>query len=124
MKKKTKSPKITSFSWGHLEISDGNSYKDAKLYPGGSSEWDWNETGTQHVPGIQPEDLKTLLENDCEIVILSKGVNERLQTKQETIEMLKSENMDYRILQTEEAISKYNELAESEQVGALIHSTC
>lgn len=124
MKKKTKSPKITSFSWGHLEISDGNTYKDAKLYPGGSAEWDWNETGTRHVPGIQPEDLKTLLDNDCEIVILSKGVNERLQTKDETIEMLEKKNMEYRILQTEEAISEYNELAETKPVGALIHSTC
>ena len=124
MKKKTKSPKITSFSWGNLEISDGNTYKDAKLYPGGSSAWDWNETGTRHVPGIQPADLKTLLENDCEIVILSKGVNERLQTKEETIEMLEEKNLDYRILQTEEAISTYNDLAETEPVGALIHSTC
>lgn len=124
MKKKTKSPKITSFSWGHLEISDGKTYKDAKLFPGGSSKWDWNETGTQHVPGIQPADVKTLVDNECEIIILSKGVNERLQTKDETIEMLKKKNLDYLILQTEEAISTYNKLAETEQVGALIHSTC
>ena len=30
--------------------------KDFKLYPGGGREWDWNETGTRHVPGIQPGD--------------------------------------------------------------------
>lgn len=124
MKNKTKSPKITSFSWGHLETSDGNTYKDAKLYPGGSCEWDWNETGTSHVPGIQPADLQTLLDNDCKMIILTKGVNERLQTSKETIDFLEQKNLNYQILQTEEAITRYNELAENKQVGALIHSTC
>lgn len=124
MKKKTKSPKITSFSWGQLETSDGNTYKDAKLYPGGSAEWDWNETGTRHVPGIQPADVQTLLNNNCEIIILSKGVNERLQTCKETVEMLESRNLEYKILQTGEAIETYNQLTETHRVGALIHSTC
>lgn len=124
MKNKTKSPRITSFSWGHLETSDGNTYKDAKLYPGGSCEWDWNETGTSHVPGIQPADLQTLLDNDCKIIILTKGVNERLQTSKETIDFLEQKNLNYQILQTEKAITRYNELAENKRVGALIHSTC
>lgn len=124
MKKKTKSPKIISFSWGMLKTSDGNTYKDAKLFPGGSAEWDWNETGTRHVPGIQPADVQSLLDNDCKIIILSKGVNERLQTCKETEELLKDENIEYQILQTEEAIATYNKLAETQRVGALIHSTC
>lgn len=124
MNNKTKSPKITSFSWGHLETSDGNSYKDAKLYPGGSEEWDWNETGTSHVPGIQPADVQALLDHNCEVIILSKGVNERLQTKEETRRLLEEKQLEYKILQTEEAISEYNDLAETKKVGALIHSTC
>lgn len=124
MKKKTKSPKIISFSWGMLKTSDGNTYKDAKLFPGGSTGWDWNETGTRHVPGIQPSDVQSLLDNDCEIIILSKGVNERLQTCKETEELLRDKNIDYRILQTEEAITTYNQLTDSHRVGALIHSTC
>lgn len=124
MKKETISPLITSFSWGHLEVAGGKSYKDAKLYPGGSETWDWNETGTHHVPGIQPADLKTLLENDCDIIILSKGVNERLQTSSETIDFLKSKGLNFQILQTEKAIETYNQLAQDHRVGALIHSTC
>ncbi len=49
----TRSPKITHLSWGRLEVEgqDGP-FKDAKLYPGGAREWDWNETGTSHEPGI------------------------------------------------------------------------
>lgn len=124
MKKKTTSPKITSFRWGHVETAEGKTYKDVKLYPGGSENWDWNETGTRHVPGIQPADLQTLLDHNCEIIILSKGVNKRLQTCEETVRLLEERNIDYKILQTEEAINLYNQLAESRKVGALVHSTC
>lgn len=124
MKKETISPLITSFSWGRLEVDGDKRYKDAKLFPGGSEQWDWNETGTHHVPGIQPADLETLLQHDCEIIILSKGVNERLQTSPQTINLLESRDIDYQILQTEEAIETYNHLAQRHRVGALIHSTC
>lgn len=124
MKKKTESPEITSFSWGQLEVADGNTYKDAKLYPGGSEKWDWNETGTRHVPGIQPADLEPLLKNNCEIIILSKGVHERLQTCPETIDLLENRDLEFQILQTEKAIDTYNKLAQTRRVGALIHSTC
>jgi hypothetical protein len=124
MKNETVSPLITSFSWGHLEVAGGKNYKDAKLFPGGSESWDWNETGTHHVPGIQPADVSTLLEKDCHIIILSRGVNERLQTSKDTIELLEKKKLDYQILQTEDAIETYNQLARRHRVGALIHSTC
>jgi len=37
-------------------------YKDAKLFPGGSCEWNWRETATEHVPGIQIADVQELLD--------------------------------------------------------------
>jgi hypothetical protein len=57
------SPLITHLSWGRLEVAGGRRFKDAKLFPGGSREWDWSETGTDHVPGIQSEDVEELLEH-------------------------------------------------------------
>jgi len=36
----------------------------AKLFPGGLREWDWRETGTRHVPGIQHADVQELIEHD------------------------------------------------------------
>ena len=124
MKKQIQSPSVTSLKWGEVKTSDGNTYKDVKLYPGGSREWDWNETGTRHSPGIQPADIQELLDNDAQILILSKGINERLQTTDETIKMLEQNDIPYHILQTEEAVKKYNELRKDQAVGALIHSTC
>ncbi|MBN2732106.1 MAG: Mth938-like domain-containing protein [Balneolaceae bacterium] len=123
MNKKTISPKIVLLRWGEVQTKE-NTYKDAKLYPGGSRAWDWTETGTQHVPGIQPADVEELLEHNAQIIILSKGINERLQTSTKTIEFLENKGCTYHIMQTENAVEKYNSLCDNEQVGALIHSTC
>ena len=57
------SPQITHVSWGRMEVEGVGTGKDFKLYPGGGREWDWRETGTQHVPGIQPADVQELLDH-------------------------------------------------------------
>ncbi len=62
------SPRITRLSWGHLEIEGAHAFRDAKLYPGGAREWDWRETGTHHVPGIQPADVAELLDHGAEVL--------------------------------------------------------
>ena len=122
---KARSPKITHLSWGRLEVEgQDNTFKDAKLFPGGAREWDWNETGTRHAPGIQPADVEELLEHGATTVVLSKGFYDRLQVRRETLQELEERNVSAHVEQTEEAVRLYNELSESEKVGALIHSTC
>jgi hypothetical protein len=122
---KMRSPKITHLSWGRIEVEGRDKpFKDAKLFPGGSREWDWRETGTQHEPGIQPGDLQELLERGAKIIILSEGIQQRLQVRPATLEMLKDKGIQTHVLQTEEAVRVYNELAEKEFVGGLFHSTC
>ena len=120
-----RSPRIARLSWGRLEVEGRESpYKDAKLFPGGSRAWDWNETGTAHEPGIQPADVEELLEHGATVVVLSKGFYERLGVCPQTLRMLEERGIEVHVLQTEEAVSRYNELAESEAAAALIHSTC
>ena len=122
---KSRSPKITHLSWGRLEVEGQDStFKDAKLFPGGAREWDWNETGTDHEPGIQPADVEELLEHGATTVVLSKGFYERLRVRRETLQELEEKNVSAHVEQTEEAVRLYNELSKSEKVGALIHSTC
>jgi len=120
------SPRITYVSWGCLEIEDRTQpFKDAKLYPGGARAWDWNETGTSHTPGIQPADVEELLEHGAEVVVLGKGMNERLGVMDETLQMLDEKGVEAHVLQTEEAVDRYNELQEAgTPVGGLFHSTC
>lgn len=122
---KTRSPRIAYIAWGRLEIEGQDTpFKDAKLYPGGAREWDWNETGTRHVPGIQPADVEELLEHGAKVVILSKGMYEQLQVCPETLQMLKDRGVAVHALQTEKAVRVYNELSDKESVGGLFHSTC
>jgi hypothetical protein len=97
------SPKISRLSWGEVTV-EGRSYKDAKLFPGGSREWNWRETGTEHVPGIQPSDVQELLDHGATIIILSQGMQQRLQISKETIELLQGLGMEMKICPTEEAV--------------------
>ena len=122
---KARSPRITHLSWGSIKVvGKDKPFKDAKLFPGGSRELDWRETGTQHVPGIQPTDVEELLKHGAMEVILSKGIYEQLQVCPETLQMLKERGIPTHILQTGEAVRLYNELREKKPVGGLFHSTC
>ena len=119
------SPRIKTFGWGKVEVEGcAAPYKDAKLFPGGSRAWDWQETGTKHAPGIQPSDVEELLEHGATVVVLARGLYERLQVCPETLQMLKEKNVTVEVLPTEDAVKRYNTLAETQPVGALIHSTC
>jgi len=119
------SPKIETCTWGTVEVEGEGSFKDSKLYPGGARGWDWNETGTSHQPGIQPADVRELIDNGAEVVVLSRGKNRRLQVMDETIDRLEEEGVEVDVLETDRAVERYNELADAGRaVGALIHSTC
>jgi len=118
------SPHIENIIWGQVTIEGQGKYKDAKLYPGGAREWDWRETGTHHIPGIQPTDIQELLDHGANVVVLSRGMLKALQTCKQTLELLSERNIPYYVLETREAVQKYNELRETDAVGGLFHSTC
>jgi hypothetical protein len=119
-----RSPLITNISWGNMEI-DGQVWgQDFKLYPGGSRDRDWRETDTHHVPGIQPADVEELLENGCDIIVLTRGMHLVLQTCPETLARLKEREIQVHVEETKAAVELYNRLAASEKVGGLFHSTC
>lgn len=119
-----KSPKITKIEWGKTRIDGHVVGKDFILYPGGAVEWDWNEFGTNHQAGIQAGEIKYLLKKECDVIVLSKGFYGRLNISGDAIDVLKKRNIEFYILKTENAVKKYNELAKTKAVGALIHSTC
>lgn len=120
-----KSPRVTGISWGKMEIEGfDDPFKDAVLYPGGAERWDWDKTGTRHSPGVQPADVEYLLERGAEVIVMSKGMAGRLGVCPETIALLKDKNVTFYALRTEAAVEVYNDLAETERVGGLFHSTC
>lgn len=112
-------------SWGRFDVEGIGSGRDFKVWPGGAREWDWSETGTHHIPGIQPADVEELLHHGSEAVVLSRGIELRLETAAETIELCGSAGVAVHIEETVAAVQRYNELADrGERVGGLFHSTC
>ena len=119
------SPRIERATWGRMEIEGLGSGSDFKLWPGGGRAWDWNETGTHHSPGIQPADVKELLDKGTEIVVLGCGMNRRLQCCPETVRYLEQRAVECHVEETKAAVELYNRLAaEGQPVGGLFQTTC
>jgi hypothetical protein len=120
-----RSPEIRDHGWGYVEVEGLGRLRDAKLWPGGGRAWDWNETGTEHQPGIQPADVEELLQHGPEVVVLSRGRQLRLETSPETLTLLTDHDVEVAREETGAAIDEYNRLAaEGRRVAALLHTTC
>ncbi len=119
-------PRVAALEWGVLEVEGRAApYKDAKLWPGGSREWDWNETGTRHVPGVQLADVEEVLAHGARTVVIGRGMHGRLDVSAETRAGLAARGIDLRAAATPEAVETYNRLRDAAaDVGALIHTTC
>jgi hypothetical protein len=126
MKKQNKP--ITHLSWGKMQVNiQGKEYnfKDCKIWPEGVSDWDWNLTGTTHDTGIQPDDIKDILDHNIEVMVLSRGFDLKMKVSPATEELLKSLDIEYHILDTEKAVDLFNELAQQKRrAGGIFHSTC
>jgi hypothetical protein len=107
-----------------MEVEGLPAGKDFKLYPGGGREWDWSETGTRHSPGIQPADVEELLRQGATVIVLSRGMDLQLRVDARTVELLEQRGVPTHISETREAVRLYNELAATQPVGGLFHSTC
>jgi hypothetical protein len=108
---------ITHISWGRMEVDTLGVGKDFKLYPGGGRAWDWNETGTRHVPGIQLSDVAELLDHRSTIVVLSRGMHLGLQTCPDTLELLRGRGITVHVHDTRAAVALYNRLSSDQPVG-------
>jgi hypothetical protein len=117
-------PRILDIAWGKTEVEGLGVAKDVKLWPGGGRGWDWMETGTQHVPGILPGDVEELVEHGAEVIVLSKGMQLRLQTSLEALDLLRRKSVEVHVEESKAAADLYNRLALSRPAGCLIHSTC
>jgi hypothetical protein len=121
---KMHSPRITAVAWGRIEVEGAGAFRDAKVFPGGAREWDWSETGTEHAPGVQPTDVRELLDHGATTIVLSQGMLKRLKICPETSELLKRRGVAVHVLPTQDAVDLYNDLRATERVAGLFHTTC
>lgn len=119
------SPRVRRLEWGLMEVEGLAPGKDFVLYPGGGHPWDWATHGTRHSPGIQPGDVRELLERGAVVVVLSLGMQERLGITAPTLELLRQSGVEVHVKETRAATALYNTLAAAGRpVGGLFHSTC
>lgn len=122
--RRKQSPRVTTLAWGRIEVNGVGAFKDAKVFPGGAREWDWNETGTTHEPGIQPADVAELLDHGATTIVLSQGMLKRLHVCPQTLRLLAERHVRTHVLPTAEAVEVYNRLCDQERVAGLFHTTC
>ena len=114
-----------AISWGRTVVSKHGNFRDAMVYPNGACEWDWRKSNTHHVPGIQLVDIEFLLNNGCDQIVLSRGMQLVLQTDAATIDFLTRAVIPFFIEESSRAVELFNHLRDSGiRVGALLHSTC
>ena len=70
------------------------------------------------MPGIQPADVRELIEHEAKAVVLSIGIWQRLKVCPETLELLAENDIQVEVLQTENAVKRFNALV---PVGGLFH---
>jgi hypothetical protein len=115
--------KIDHIEWGKIIVQD-ETFKDVIICNDHVEEWDWRKCNTKHDPGIQMSDVIQIIDT-IDDLILSTGFENKLKVKPETIRFIEYKKKIYYVLETSEAVKKYNELINNgHRVGALIHSTC
>lgn len=108
-----------------MDIEHLGTGKDFKLWPGGGRSWDWSEHGTGHTSGVQPGDIKELIEQGCRVVILTTGRFKRLKVPHSIVELLRRQGVAVTVADTKKGIKIYNYHAmQGDAVGGLFHSTC
>ena len=120
-------PIIARARWGRTDVAYQGAitkYRDVIVWPEGSTSWDWTLSNTHHQPGIQIKEIRTLVEHyHCDLIILSKGFDNVLDTDDKTISWLRRHRIRYEILNSLDAIQAYNANT-TDRVGLLLHSTC
>lgn len=119
-----RAPKIVRLAWGRMQVEGLGVGKDFTLYPGGGRARDWAETGTRHSPGIQPADVEELVARGATTVVLSQGMDKRLQVHPDTCRHLDERSITVHVAQTREAVKLYHDLTEGALVAGLTHATC
>ena len=70
-------------------------------------------------------DIEELLEHGAEVIVLSKGMEERLRVSENVVDEIRKRGVQVYVAETREAVRIYGEeLKRGRKVGALVHSTC
>jgi hypothetical protein len=115
--------KLENYRFGHVE-SDNKSFENDLIVMGDwvHDNW-WRNDGHRLVP----EDLENLMPKNPAKLVIGQGSSSRMKLTKRVKDFLEEKGVDYEALPTDQAIKRYNELAEKEgrdQVAGAFHLTC
>lgn len=112
--------KIDSYNFGQIVINAESYTEDVIVFPDRvRSNW-WRKNGHE----VCVEDLKEVLEEKLETLIIGSGAYGAVKVLPETEERLQTEEIRLIIQRTEDAVRTFNELVKTERVVAGLHLTC
>jgi len=111
---------IDSYDFGKIVV-DGKTYNsDLILFEDRiSSNW-WRKSGHRLIP----EDIKEILEDKPEILIVGTGAFGYMIVSDETKKVLRENNIELISQKTKEACKTYNKLSKDKKVVLALHLTC
>jgi hypothetical protein len=112
---------IDSYKFGEIVI-DGISYSSDCLIVGDSirANW-WRKQG--HL--LVPEDLQPVIAAKPSVLVVGCGASGMMKVSEETRQALQLQNIELIALDTNEAVTRFNELTQKGvNVAAALHLTC
>lgn len=112
--------KITNYSFGRITINSETYTSDVIIYPDHvNSSW-WRKEG--HL--LQVADLKEIISAGVPALIIGTGYYGTMRVPEETLEYLKSKNMEILFDNTQKAVKLFNDIASKKPAIAALHLTC
>ncbi len=109
---------IEKYSFGHIKI-DGKEYTDDVIIKEDSvREW-WRKESHN----VDKDDIKEVLEEKPELVVIGTGDSERMEVPPETKKFIKEKGIRLIVEKTEKAVRTFNGAEEKNKMAAL-HLTC
>jgi hypothetical protein len=112
--------KIEHYSFGEIKINGKTYTSDVIIFPDRvNSSW-WRLEG--HL--LQIPDLKEIMAEKPSVLVIGTGFYGTMRVPEETLNYLRSNNIEVHVKNTREAVDLYNKISEKRPLVAAFHLTC
>jgi hypothetical protein len=112
---------IDQYRFGHIDIEGYVYDADVIIFPERVQDRWWRKEGHR----LAREDLKIVLAEKPELLVVGTGYYGRMQVPEETLDALRGAGIDVRVEKTGSAVEEFNRLQrECARIVAALHLTC
>ncbi len=112
---------IDHYSFGRISINGNQFTSDVIIFPDGRVQGTW---WRREGHSLSSFDIQELIASGPEIIIAGTGASGLMRPQKELIDLLVQEGIRFVAQPSQKASEIYNELKQSNKVGACFHLTC